>query len=143
MSISCDKIFLLVSRYLSLWPRPSSELAIIGGICVSVCFVQVLFSISWKNKTYIYTVIQLYLLCAMNKFTRFAMMAMSFLKMFARSAVFFTIWLQSFWILGKKITWYEINIMACSISYNLKTFRLPYYCQRHSKTILASIRGYT
>ena len=35
VSISCDKIFLLVSRYLSLWPWPSLELAIIGGICVS------------------------------------------------------------------------------------------------------------
>ena len=35
MSISCDKIFLLLSKYLSLWPRPSMELAIIGGICVS------------------------------------------------------------------------------------------------------------
>ena len=30
--ISCDKIFLLVSKYLSLWSWPSSELAIIGGI---------------------------------------------------------------------------------------------------------------
>ena len=35
MSISCDKIFLLVSRYLSLWHWPSLELVIIGGICVS------------------------------------------------------------------------------------------------------------
>ena len=35
MSISCDKIFLLVSRYLSLWPWPSLEFAIIGDICVS------------------------------------------------------------------------------------------------------------
>ena len=35
MSISCDKIYLLVSRYLSLWPWPSLELAIIGSICVS------------------------------------------------------------------------------------------------------------
>ena len=38
MSISCDKIFLLVSRYLFLWPWPSLELAIIRGIwgiCVS------------------------------------------------------------------------------------------------------------
>ena len=30
--ISCDKIFLLVSKYLSLWSWPSLELAIIGGI---------------------------------------------------------------------------------------------------------------
>ena len=35
MSVSCDKIFLLVFRYLSLWPWPSLELATIGGICVS------------------------------------------------------------------------------------------------------------
>ena len=35
MSISCDKIFLLVSSYLSLWPWPSLELAIIWGIFVS------------------------------------------------------------------------------------------------------------
>ena len=30
--ISCDKIFLLVSEYLSLWSWPSLEFAIIGGI---------------------------------------------------------------------------------------------------------------
>ena len=30
--LSCDKIILLVSRYLSLWPWPCLELAIIGGI---------------------------------------------------------------------------------------------------------------
>ena len=35
MSISYNKIFLLVSRYLSLWLWPSLELAILGGICVS------------------------------------------------------------------------------------------------------------
>ena len=35
MSISCNKIFLLVSRFLSLWPWPSLELAIIEGICVA------------------------------------------------------------------------------------------------------------
>ena len=35
ISIFCDKIFLLVSRYLSLWPWPAVELAIIVGICVS------------------------------------------------------------------------------------------------------------
>ena len=35
MSISCDNIFLLVSRYLFLWPWSSIELAIIGGIYVS------------------------------------------------------------------------------------------------------------
>ena len=35
MVISCDKIFLLVSKYLSLWAWPSLKLAIIGGICVS------------------------------------------------------------------------------------------------------------
>ena len=33
--ISRDKIFLLVSKYLSLWLWPSLELVIIGGICVS------------------------------------------------------------------------------------------------------------
>ena len=33
MSISRDKIFLLVSRYLSLWPWPHLELAIIGPFC--------------------------------------------------------------------------------------------------------------
>ena len=33
INISCDKIFLLhvVSRYLSLWPRPFLELAFIGA----------------------------------------------------------------------------------------------------------------
>ena len=44
MSISCDKIFLLVSRYLSLWPWPSLELAFIRGICVSqthVVFIDI------------------------------------------------------------------------------------------------------
>ena len=35
MSISCRKFFLLLSIYLSMWPRPSLELAIIGGKCVS------------------------------------------------------------------------------------------------------------
>ena len=35
MGIFCDEIFLLVSSYLSLWPWPSLELAIIGVICVS------------------------------------------------------------------------------------------------------------
>ena len=35
MVISCDKIFLLISKYLSLWSWPSMELAIICGICVS------------------------------------------------------------------------------------------------------------
>ena len=35
ISISCYKIFLLVSRYLSLWPWPFFELAIIWGICFS------------------------------------------------------------------------------------------------------------
>ena len=35
VSISCDKIFLLVSRYLSSWPWKSLELAIIRGHCVS------------------------------------------------------------------------------------------------------------
>ena len=33
--ISCDKIFLLVSKYLSLRFWTSLELSIIGGICVS------------------------------------------------------------------------------------------------------------
>ena len=37
MSISFDEIFLLVSRYLSLWPWPSLELAIIGSI---LCFTN-------------------------------------------------------------------------------------------------------
>ena len=31
ISISCDKIFLMVSRYLYLWPKPSLELAISGA----------------------------------------------------------------------------------------------------------------
>ena len=35
MSISYDKTFELVWRYLSLWPWPSLELVIIRGICVS------------------------------------------------------------------------------------------------------------
>ena len=35
MRISCDKIFLLLSRYLSLWPWLSLELVIIWGICIS------------------------------------------------------------------------------------------------------------
>ena len=116
----------------------------LSGAFVFLCvLLKYCFLYHEKNKTCIYTVIQLYLLCAMNKFTRFVMTAMSFLKMFARSAVFFTIWLHNFWILGKKITGYEINIIACSVSYNLKTFTLPCYCQRHSSTMLASIRGYT
>ena len=47
MVISCDKIYLLVSKYLSLWSSPALELAIIGGICVLrthldfVCFLFV------------------------------------------------------------------------------------------------------
>ena len=36
MSISCDKIYVLISSYLSLWPWPSLELAITGSICVSL-----------------------------------------------------------------------------------------------------------
>lgn len=35
MRISCYKIFLFVSGYLSLWFWPSLEWTIIGGICVS------------------------------------------------------------------------------------------------------------
>ena len=48
MSISCDKIFLLVSKYLSLRLRPSLELDIIGGICVSQTHL-VLFISSWSS----------------------------------------------------------------------------------------------
>ena len=51
MSISCDKIFLLASRYLSLWPWPSLELAIIRGICISQThLVQPTFKMIWINK---------------------------------------------------------------------------------------------
>ena len=35
VTLTSDKIFLLVAIYLSFWPWLSSELAIIGGICVS------------------------------------------------------------------------------------------------------------
>ena len=47
MNISCDKIILLVSRYLSLGPRPSLELAIIGGICVSQTHLVLFRKIGW------------------------------------------------------------------------------------------------
>ena len=47
MIISCDKIFLLVTRILSLWPGPSLELAIIASICVSQAHL-VLF-VTWNT----------------------------------------------------------------------------------------------
>ena len=47
MVISCDKIFLLVSKYLSLWSWPSLELAIIGGIVFHkhILLVQLIYTI--------------------------------------------------------------------------------------------------
>ena len=48
--ISCDKIFLLVSKYLSLWSWPLLELAIIGGI---VFHKHILFKF-WMNFCYFF-----------------------------------------------------------------------------------------
>ena len=47
MVISCDKIFLLVSKYMSLWSWTSLELAIIGGICVSQTHLVFFIQQSW------------------------------------------------------------------------------------------------
>ena len=56
MSISGDKIFLLVSRYLSLWPWPSLELAIIGAFVfhkhILLFFFQELEVLLMQNRTF-------------------------------------------------------------------------------------------
>ena len=48
LSISCDKFFVLVSRYLSLWPWPSLGLATIEGICVSQTHLVILYWCSFQ-----------------------------------------------------------------------------------------------
>ena len=52
ISIPSDTTFVVVSRYLFMWPWPSLELAIIGGICVSKTYRILFFTLEcqWKSQ---------------------------------------------------------------------------------------------